>query len=175
MPRFTSLFAISTDGPLPLAVNISIRRQRRQIESIPHHSTAIITPTRRHSNRLQRIRSRHDPNPIRCPILNPNPPIPLFPRILTAGCTEIDQPTPLQEREHLVEHTDVADQRFANLRESEPSRRVFPELGDDEVSVVSVYFGRSSEGAPVEELSEVGFLGVVDVVPGEPACGEREN
>ena len=58
---------------------------------------------------------------------------------------------------------------LADAGEGEPARRVvFPVLVDDEISVLLVDLGGSSDGALTEELGKLASFDFVNILPYEP-------
>lgn len=143
--RIATPFTTTTNHSPPLQnliIHIRIRRQWRRAGS-NIHTTAAIGPELRRGNGLQGTRIGDDLNSIWGPFLNPN-----FPFVLSSSRNEIivrrreiNQTPGFEEQIDLVNQSEVAHKRLADLGECEPSRRILTVFSDDEVSVFFVYFG----------------------------------
>ena len=80
----------------------------------------------------------------------------------------IDQTPVFEKEKHFPEQIDIADEILADAGEGEPLRRVFPVLVDDEISVLLVDLGGSSDRALTEELGKLASFDFVYILPYEP-------
>lgn len=61
------------------------------------------------------------------------------------GRAKIDQSPFLEEEEHFLKQIDIANEKLADTGEGEPPRSVLSKLVDNEISVLLVNFGGSSD------------------------------
>lgn len=61
------------------------------------------------------------------------------------GRAKIDQSPFFEEEEHFLKQIDIANEKLADTGEGEPPRSVLSKLVDNEISVLLVNFGGSSD------------------------------